>query len=40
MAAFFNDLTNKPINPKHYEEALDLYKKLEFKTFREWLILY
>ena len=28
------------MNPKYYDEALDLYKKLEFKLFREWLILY
>ena len=28
------------MNPKDYEEALDLYKKREFKTFREQLILY
>lgn len=40
IESFHDDLNNKDIKPEDYEEAVTLFNKLGFKTFREWLLLY
>lgn len=39
-AAFHNDLINKGIKEDEYLEVKELFEKLGFTTFKEWLLLY
>lgn len=38
--AFVNDLTGENVAEKAYLDAKELYHRLGFKSFREWLLLY
>jgi len=40
IEVFTNDLTDQKMNEAKYEEAKQLYIKLGFKSFYDWLILY